>query len=111
MDSITNQIRALRAAQAEIEKRISNDSLTLEQINELDGEWEMLDAELSMYDDMLAAASALVQLEEVVVVNDDEDYDWTNPSDEDVERWDLERQRVSGWGYEEESTFDLASEV
>ena len=111
MDSIINQIRALRAAQAEIEKRLRDDSLTLEQINELDGEWEILDAELSMYDDMLEAATALAQLEEVAVANDDDDEWWLNPTDEDVERWELERERTSGWRYDEEGTFDLANEV
>lgn len=119
MESIIERIKVLRAQQSDIEKRIGNDSLTLEQINELDGEWEILDAELSMYDEMLEAATTLAMFEEtadldereVYVQEREEEYDWTNPTDEDVERWDLERQRMSGWGYEEESTFDLANEV
>ncbi len=112
MQSILEQIKSLRAQQNDIEKRIASDSLTLEQINELDGEWEILDAELSMYDDILETATIVAYMTETAPLEEPEDdYDWTNPTDEDVERWELERQRTSGWRYEEENTFDLASEV
>jgi hypothetical protein len=106
----------------EIERQMTNESLTLEEVNNLDGEWDILDAELAMYDDMLAADHyrqmwEISQLEEplereiyVQDREDEEDYDWTNPSDEDVARWDEERLRTSGWTCVE-SKFDLGDEV
>jgi len=101
MDSTLERIKAIQAQLNDIEKRMTDDSLTAEQKTELDDEWEMLDAELAMYDDILFQNQLAEQAE----------LDWTNPSDEDVERWDLERQRASGWGYEGEGTFDLADEI
>ena len=101
MDSTLERIKAIQAQLNDIEKRVTDDSLTTEQKTELDDEWEMLDAELAMYDDILFQNQLAEQAE----------LDWTNPSDEDVERWDLERQRMSGWGYEGDGTFDLADEI
>jgi hypothetical protein len=109
--SIIEQIHSIRSQMNEIEKRINTDSLTIEQIRELDGEWEILDAELSMYDDMLETAQTLAYMSEAATLEEPIEEDWANPSDEDVDRWDLERQRMSGWGYEGEGAFDLADEV
>lgn len=103
MEFTLERIRSIRDQMNDIEKRIHDDSLTDEQRNELDDEWEMLDAELAMYDEILF-------LQELEIIPEEDD-DWTNPSDEDVERWDLERQRMSGWGYEGEGMFDLADEI
>ena len=112
MDSVIERIKSIKVAQAEIEQRIQNDSLTLEEIKTLDDEWEILDAELAMYDDILFQHQLAEQAElEIAEPEEQDDYDWTNPSEEDVERWDLERQRMSGWGYEGEGTFDLADEI
>ena len=101
MDSTLERIKAIQAQLNDIEKRMTDDSLTTEQKTELDDEWEMLDAELAMYDDILFQNQLAEQAE----------LDWTNPSDEDVERWDLERERTSGWGYEGDGTFDLSDEI
>jgi len=124
MDTSTlEHMRAIRDRMNEIEKQITDESLTLVELEQLDGEWDFLDAELSAYDEMLEAdryrqmweVAALEEpLEREVYIQDredEDDYDWTNPSDETVARWDLERQRMSGWGYEGEGAFNLADEV
>ena len=123
MDTSTlERMRTIRDRMNEIERQMTNESLTLEEVNNLDGEWDVLDAELAMYDDMLAADHyrqmwEISQLEEplereiyVQDREDEEDYDWTNPSDEDVARWDEERLRTTGWTCVE-SKFDLGDEV
>ena len=107
MDSTLERIKAIQAQLNEIEKRMTDDSLTTEQKTELDGEWEMLDAELAMYDDIMFQYQLAEQAELDIVGEDD----CINPSDEDVARWDLERQRTSGWGYEGDGTFNLADEA
>jgi len=102
MDSTLERIKAIQAQLNDIEKRMTDDSLTTEQKTELDDEWEMLDAELAMYDDILFQNQLAEQAE----------LDWTNPSDEDVARWDEERDRWANqntWSYG--STFDLTDEV
>ena len=118
MDTSTlDRMRAIRDRMNEIEKQITDESLTLVELQQLDGEWDILDAELSMYDEMLEAdhyrqmwevAQLEEPLEREIYVQEQEDDDWANPSDETVARWDEER---AGWGYDRDYTFDLADEV
>lgn len=113
LQSILERIRSLRAEMAVIEKRIIEDSLTLEEIKSLDDEWEILDAELEMYDDMLELAQAedrwdVAQLEEP----EEEEINMENPPDWLVERWEADREQFTNqntWVYV--STFDLGDEV
>lgn len=117
--STLDRMRTIRDRMNEIERQMTNESLTLVELERLDGEWDILDAELSMYDEMLEAdhyrqmwevAVLDEPLEQVVYVQVRDDEDEENPSDETVERWEQERD---DWGraYEERGMFNLADEV
>lgn len=109
LQSIFERIRFLRAEMTTIEKRIIEESLTLEEIKSLDDEWEILDAELEMYDDMLELAQAEDRWE-VSQMEDPEEEE--NPPDWLVERWEADRDQYTNqntWVYV--STFDLGDEV
>lgn len=109
LQSIFERIRFLRAEMTAIEKRIIEDSLTLEEIKSLDDEWEILDAELEMYDDMLELAQAEDRWE---VSQMEEPEEEENPPDWLVAQWEAERDQYTNqntWVYT--STFDLGDEV
>ena len=72
--TILERMRSLKDQMNEIEKRMTDESLTLTELEQLDGEWDMLNAELEHYDEILEAdyyrqAWEIAQLEEPI-----EDY-------------------------------------
>jgi hypothetical protein len=117
--STLERIRSIRDQMNEIEKRTTDESLTLEELERLDGEWDMLDAELAMYDELLQLDQAqqaweVGQLEEPIEEDNQppqEEEWWLNPSDEDVARWDAERASWTNENLYGNETFDLADEV
>lgn len=106
MDTILERIKAIKAQMNEIEKRIIEDSLTIEEVKTLDDEWEVLDAELSMYDDVLYTEQLAEQAELEMAQPEQQEE---NPPDWLVEQWEEER---ANWGrYSLSPTFNLADEV
>ncbi len=81
--TILERMRFLKDQMNEIEKRMTDESLTLTELEQLDGEWDMLDAELEHYDEILYAdhyrqmweISQLEEpIEEEVPRDEEEDY-------------------------------------
>lgn len=58
MESIFERMRFLKDQMNEIEKRMVDESLTLEEINNLEGERDILDAELEYFDELVQASYA-----------------------------------------------------
>ena len=81
--TILERMRFLKDQMNEIEKRMTDESLTLTELEQLDGEWDILDAELEHYDEILEAdhyrqmweISQLEEpIEEEVPRDEEEDY-------------------------------------
>ena len=84
--TILERMRSIKDQMNEIEKRMTDESLTLTELEQLDGEWDMMNAELEHYDEILEAdyyrqAWEISQLEEPIeefvsieVRGEEEDY-------------------------------------
>lgn len=116
VNTIVERIQAIKAEMSTIEERVCDLSLTLEEIKSLDDEWDILDAELAMYDDMLNVW-ADPQFEEPPPSppspekEEEEEIDYTNPPEWLVKKWDEERDSWTNWNAYSDATFDLADEV
>ncbi len=88
--TILERMRFLKDQMNEIEKRMTDESLTLTELEQLDGEWDMLDAELEHYDEILEADHyrqmwEISQLEEPI----EEDLYSEVPRDEEEDYVDM----------------------
>lgn len=111
MEQTLERVQAIKAEMKDIENRINDHSLTLAELEALDDEWEVLDAELEMYDDILYSQQVAEQAElELAKPEDEEEEDFTNPPEWLVERWESERDFICGNNIYE-YLFDLADEV
>jgi len=61
-EQLIANIRSIQTQMNELETRCYNQSLTLAELVELDSEWDMLDAQLKEYDNLLEAAYALTNM-------------------------------------------------
>ena len=91
METTLERVQSIKDQMNELEKRINDEthSLTLEQLEQLDGEWEILDAELAMYEDVLFDQQLAEQAELDIIEGGEEeeivdDALYWNPSDEEV---------------------------
>ena len=118
LQQIVDRIRAIRSEMSAIETRITDLSLTLTELEQLDGEWDTLDAELALYEGMLDVwvepefeeppAPAPEEQEEE---EKEEEIDYANPPEWLVKKWDEERDSWTNWNAYESEAFDLADEV
>ncbi len=88
--TILERMRFLKDQMNEIEKRMTDESLTLTELEQLDGEWDILDAELEHYDEILEADHyrqmwEISQLEEPI----EEDLYSEVPRDEEEDYIDM----------------------
>lgn len=88
--TILERMRFLKDQMNEIEKRMTDESLTLTELEQLDGEWDILDAELEHYDEILEADHyrqmwEISQLEEPI----EEDLYSEVPRDEEEDYVDM----------------------
>ena len=125
METTLERVQSIKDQMNELEKRINDEthSLTLEQLEQLDGEWEILDADLAMYEDILYDQQLAEQAElEIVENNDGEEIvedppPYWNPSDEEVDemyaaaaRFYAQLSLLHGRPVEDHY-FDLADEI
>lgn len=115
---LIERIKAIKADMGAIEKRINHESLTLEEINTLEDDLDILAAELSMYEEMFIGWGG-PEYEEPPPSDDEEEeqekeegeIDYTNPPEWLVKKWDEERDSWTNWNAYSDATFDLADEV